>query len=925
MDKREIKGIQVNGTDCQLDLTNIVGTLTSPNGSKFFLKVDDKGNLYTDNGSTEGEDVQPLTPPTEAKLAIAKLYINEIYCGGQDADENSVNYCSHNFVELANLTDNDINLQGMSLQYTISDRDWKVLPLKGIIRSGSTFLIRGAQCSAFDSPTTKIKVTEYDMEWKLVTDGNETLIKFDDNISAKFYLTFNLDAYSSSNPYNTTTSAVTSDAIGYIDLVGIQGTGNPGGFEGSAYSRGSLSNKRLYRKYYAMDPVKQATKAINARNNANDWCYIDLTKENGEVIPNIEVYTPRASYEKKNLFYNKTGLQQDKPTVITCSFGIQATDSGSGATRCFNWVSSNTGDKYLWIRTKGSQTWGEAMESFNDGDGRSFHSQDFYNRKVKKYSGGFYLIINKFIKSGLTVGTYEYIAGSKNSDGTPNIGKCTNVRTFTVRSTQDVIENGFTFVQTSDQQGFNWEEYEVWAATARLIGREDTENKIEFMINTGDMTQNGNRLGEWIDYFNAKGNFLENMEEMATIGNNDLSLNPLSLIGKGEDYEKLWHENIDLFYTFEADDNNLPVFEVEGNNYFVPSLYSFNYGNVHFICLNSEIKDVTETSELSYGFSTWGNFYPYIKAWCEADIQNNSGYNWNIMLCHEMPFTIQIATVVKDRMDGEHGSDWSMVSPNRIKNGGGCSACANISDDKRYWVSEFCQTNNIRLVIGGHKHTQATTFPILENIIYNESGRTVDSYHPIIPVNAGTLSSIWDATELVPYNGYKYPDSWFVNGLPKDDATKRMIGFCTFIMEDELPVGTKPVVYAMSQATGYKHTSNKELPSPDIAWLQYYFPATVTWSNNDSVKSPTKNNGQMFPFYTVWNIGANKIEGSVRKAYGIFNNKGKFDINIEGAYARKDMNCLSGEQGQPITSINGITAMSDTDAKTDNRIIEIVK
>ena len=190
MATKEIKGIQVNGLDCQMDITSIVGTLTSPNGTKYTLKVDDKGNLYADDGSSDGGDVEPLTPPTEAKLAIAKFYINEIYCGGLNADENSLNYCSHNFVELANLTDNDINLQGMSLQYTISDRDWKVLPLKGIIRSGSTFLIRGAQCSDLNSPSTKIKVNDYDMEWKITSEGQETLIKFDDTTSAKFYLTF---------------------------------------------------------------------------------------------------------------------------------------------------------------------------------------------------------------------------------------------------------------------------------------------------------------------------------------------------------------------------------------------------------------------------------------------------------------------------------------------------------------------------------------------------------------------------------------------------------------------------------------------------------------------------------------------------------------------------------------------------------------
>lgn len=928
MSKKEIKGIQVNGQDCQVDITSIIGTLTSSNGTVYTLKVDNRGNLYADDGTNVEPYVEPGEAPTTPGLAVAKFYINEFYCGGLNADENSLNYCSHNFVELANLTNKDINLEGMSLQYTINDRDWKVLELKGIIRSGSTFLIRGAQCSDMNSPTTKIKLDTFDMEWKIDSDGTESLIKFDCETSAKFYLTFNLNAYGGASPYDSDAHNVKNDAIGYIDLVGINGKGTVDGSENDPYSNGPLSNTRLYRKYYAMDAVKQATKALSARTNANDWCYIDLTAEDGEVIPDIEDYIPRASFEKKNLFYNKNRLKKDKPTVITCSFGIQATDDGNGATRCFNWVSSNTGDKYLWIRPANAQSWGEPMESFNENDGRSFHTEDFYNRKVKKYSGGFFLVINKYIKSGITAGTYEYVAGSKNADGTPDLSKCTNVRRFTVRTTAEV-SSGFTFVQTSDQQGFNWEEYQVWAATGRLIGREDVNHDIHFMINTGDMTQNGNRLSEWVDYFDGKGEFLDNMEEMATIGNNDLSLNPLSLIGNGEDDQKLWHENITLFYTFEVDENNLPIVNIENNDYYVPSLYSFNYGNVHFICLNSEIKSVTETSSLSYGFQTAGNFYPFIKQWCENDISANTGYDWTIMLCHEMPFTIQTAKVVQGRVNAE-----PLVSPDRIKNGSGCSACANIANSMKYWVSEFCQTNGIKLVIGGHKHTQATTFPILENIVYEGGERIVDSFHPIIPVNATTLANIWSATTLVEYTGgYKYPDTWFtateVSGetiyTPKDSATERKIGFCTFEYEENIDSGLTPVIYAMSQATGYKHTSNKELPSPDIAWLKYYFPATVNWADPDHDYDPKKNSGQMFPFYTKWDITPNKIEGNVRKGYGIFNGKGKFDINIEGAYARKDMNCLPAEAGQPITSINGITAMTNAEAKTDTRIIEIVK
>jgi len=904
----QIKGIKVNGTTTDLNIAEIVTHLTSANGTDYIIAVDDEGNLFAYNPA---DIPNPLTPPTEAGLAISKLYINEFYCGGKTANEHTLNYCSHNFVELSNLTSSDINLEGMSLQYAINSTDWTVLPLKGVIKAGSTFVIRGAQCSVIDSPLTKIKVNNYDMEWY---QDNE-LIKFDSAASAKFYLTFNLSKYAGVNPYSPSASAVTADAIGYIDLVGVKGTGSPEGFENTAYSNGLLSNTRLYRKYYAMDPVKQATKAINARNNANDWYFVDLTKEDGDLIPSIAVYTPMAVSEHKNLFYNKTKMTDFKPSMITCSFGIQATDGGEAkrATRCFNWLTKNLDNKYIWVRLKNASSWGTAHESFCAGDGRSAYATDnervIYDRRIKEYTGNEVIIVNKFILNGLAAGEYEYVAGSKNEDGTPNMTKCTDIRTFVVKTDTEVNTNGFKFVQTSDQQGFNWEEYRVWNAAAKNITSENTD--IEFMINTGDMTQNGNRMGEWLDYFNGKNEVLNNMPEMATIGNNDLSLNTLYKVGLGEDYEKLWLENIVFFYTFESDVNNLPIFKgYDEKDYYIPSLYSFNYGNVHFLCLNSEIKKTAETNANGYNFGDghFGVFYPQIKEWCEKDMSGVTS-NWNIAYCHEMPFTILIPSVAQ--------AEESKIPTSRT---GGSNANENVPSGMEYWFSEFCQTHNIPIVLGGHKHTQSTSWGILENVKYSGETRTVDSMHPIIVVNAATLAEFSGATSLVEYNGYKYPNSWF-NGEVLKDACKKMTHLCTFEMENNIPAGVTPVTYCMSQATGYKHTSNKELPSIDIPWLRYYFPA----DSSKSIASPTVNAFQKFPFFTIWNIENGTIKGEVRKTYGAFNNKGKFDINLEYPYVKEGYSAVEKNKTTMIHSINGITSMENAQAETDTRIITISK
>ena len=44
----------------------------------------------------------------------------------------------------------------------------------------------------------------------------------------------------------------------------------------------------LFKKYYAMDPVSQANKALKERKNSGEWSYVDLTKDDGNGIEEID-------------------------------------------------------------------------------------------------------------------------------------------------------------------------------------------------------------------------------------------------------------------------------------------------------------------------------------------------------------------------------------------------------------------------------------------------------------------------------------------------------------------------------------------------------------------------------------------------------------------------------------------------------------
>lgn len=821
-----------------LDKLETIG-FVAPSGQTYRVKVNNDGELIVYMKELDTPQTEPSGGETDANgwvyvtsLYLQKLYINSLYCGGLTADEHSYNYCSHNFVELSNLTDSDINLNGLSLQYSASGTNWEVLPLEGLIKKGSTFLIRGAQCSVMDANTTRIRVNTYDMEWK---DKNGELVKFD-NTKAKFYLTWGNNASTVASPYSNANSTIRVSK-GYIDFVGlnIENASSVDAIDGkegkNAYAY--LNSDRLFTKYYSMDKVKQATKALSARNNANDWYFVDLTKD---IIPGVENYTPKASFENKNIFYNKTSIDQTKPNYVTCTFGIQATDNGDGATRCFNWISGEYHDEYIWYRKQGETSWIK-VESFKNESG----IRKYYNRIRSEFTDGTPFVTHKVIIKGLSAGTYEYKVGRDTS-------YVSDVMTFTVINDPE----SFSFVQVSDQQGFRWDEYQIWNEAAEYISN---NTNVNFSINTGDLTQNGNRVSEWLDYYDAR-KPLCNLEEMTVIGNNDLCPVNVYAEGAGEDNDKLNAINMRYFYTYEMDESYPPIFTIENKEIYVDSLYYFYYGNTQFICVNSEIPINTEL--YVYGLSSNGQVYSKMKEWCENIVDSTA--TWRIAVCHELPFTILTQYNVNQYY-------WNGTTDTSVGRGGS-RINTNTTSDNKYWFSKFCQEHDVRLAIGGHKHTYAATLPILEN--------SENSMVPIIQVTQSMLETMFDGAtslETDTETGNKFPNTWIGN-ITKD--TERHL--CKFELVDKI---TAPI-YITNQATGYKHTSNKELPSVSVPWDYYFFPCTSVITDKTTV-TDTVNPGQIYPFYTVYEIGNGEITCTTKKINNLFTIAGKYNVNISSS------------------------------------------
>lgn len=819
--------------------------LTDINNNKYKLEINENGNIIVYNSEIPLVSDEPAETKSYGSFFNSLLKINSIFIGDTNLD--SFAACSHNFVELANASEQDLNLHGLFLLYKRpGESNWEKLALKGKIKAGSTFLIRGARCS-YESNLT-LNVSTYDMQWytsrgELITfsAGGGCFYLAQGNQDGKLHNgTSWEDDINGLDPYKEDNSVK-----GYIDLVGIK---SPSETDYSIHGEGNKpiqikSNEStrtcIFVRSFPLDPCSQAQKDKAKRASSSLWTYVNMETKCTNAYPYYEMedkykYVPKSSTEDKNIFGVRTTFSKEVPNMVNVTFGIQATDSGLGATRCFNWVSYGYYDEYIEYKLKTSNTWIKKYSISEDnytieyaGDTNISTFINIYNRIKWLSTNKTPVTTHKAIIRNLNAGVYEYRVGRENH--------LSDIYEFTVR-TDSEVNQGFSFVHTSDQQAFNYYEYQAWTKSAWAIN--ENHPNIHFTINTGDITQNGNRESEWLDYYNGR-KYLRNKEEMYTIGNNDLcGIIPYELGDGNAATYKINHKNIQYYYTFELDVNNPAVFEYvnptlkvygdilekteDGFKYYFPSLYSFNYGKYHFISINSEFAENTKNVYSTEAVGLKEHAYYNMYKWVKADLENNVGKN-HIAFMHEIPFCI----IKIDEQTGNAG-DRAINNGSKLNHNFSLGIQYSNQEDTTDYsggccFSELFQNNNVGLVLGGHKHTYSLSYPTKEKVDVVNGVRTVDYNNPII------------------------------------DTTSTSV--------------TAGPIYAMTQATGYKLVSNKELPGSGSKWLRKVFASTVTNG------SATANTNQYNPMYSICNIKDNVLNFKSYAINNIYNGKTAFNIN----------------------------------------------
>jgi len=204
-------------------------------------KKPDTTNPDDNKDPDENTDPDESTDPGETVKARGKIIILQAY---GNAGDGSPAGASHSFVELYNVTDDDIKLDGIKLYYAngvrstaevpvvTEDEAWESKALTGTIPAKGSFLVLGAKHS--DLKDTRYKI---DDDYGDISDENLSLSRR----SFKVALISSSKALTVQNPFDTDGNG--KKVSGYIDMVGAKNsdTDNIFGYE-FAPARNSASS-----------------------------------------------------------------------------------------------------------------------------------------------------------------------------------------------------------------------------------------------------------------------------------------------------------------------------------------------------------------------------------------------------------------------------------------------------------------------------------------------------------------------------------------------------------------------------------------------------------------------------------------------------------------------------------------------------------
>ena len=601
-------------------------------GDDFVDLVGDDGKSYrvkVVNGEAVAFDMDVFNAPD---AEIGEINPNPLYTGliinamygGGDAKENTP--VSHGFIELYNYSNEAKNLKGIYLFVRGKAGTWQSLKLEGIVPPRHSFLVRCAQHANFYSTGVRCNIEHYDMQWniKLPSTGFSAYLQVG-------------NADPGDTPVRNVKDAlnnVISQNGAYIDLLGAGGVNSDEtvfAFE-TRYLHCMDKNTGVRRVDFANSDATQV-KAMGLGNNAATSGFNDV-----DVIPmdyrtcNMDHYRPRCMKDGRWTEYiDKPKQKETVPSMINMMFG----ENGEH-TRTFTFQTPLCESGFVKIRKDGDVKWinhETSVELFSNVDGD--------------------VSVHRCIVEDLEPGLYEYQVGTE--------GCVSDNYSFEIKEFNE--EQGMRILWTTDQQSWSKREYDVWQMCARFLNnkQQDLEVPFDWHLNTGDISQNANRKFEWSYYFDYAKDITRNIPHVITCGNNDL-------VDKK-------HSTAFNYY-------------ITAQNQFANSVYAFDLGFVHFVCLNSNQDTLYTDNALGYDLSNSyfkdstekasDSFLEAQAKWLDEHLTEVEARpvkpRWVIVYAHLSPMTVGrtkrlqrwVAPIEKHKVDMflcGHNHAWSVSKP----------------------------------------------------------------------------------------------------------------------------------------------------------------------------------------------------------------------------------------------------------------------
>ncbi|MDP4145920.1 MAG: metallophosphoesterase [Bacillota bacterium] len=201
--------------------------------------------------------------------------------------------------------------------------------------------------------------------------------------------------------------------------------------------------------------------------------------------------------------------------------------------------------------------------------------------------------------TGLQPGkTYEYKVG----DGT----NFSTINTFTTEVSNNTRTKFLVFGDSQSGNAANLT-YAPWHDTIQEAFSQNSD--ANFVVNLGDLVEAGQNYQHWNNWFNAAAGVIDHIPEMPVQGN---------------------HETYDKNYTSTAPYTFVDQFSVPQNGTFghIGQTYSYDYGNVHFVVLDSQEDEEAPGND---------SFLQQQADWLDKDLSANK-QKWTIVMFHKTPY-----------------------------------------------------------------------------------------------------------------------------------------------------------------------------------------------------------------------------------------------------------------------------------------------